>query len=167
MSVEFHCPSCGKKQFSYEPRGKRFEKIVKSCKSCGKEYLDPRSHELAIEGIPQDAFQITPYLFMLVLGALIGWRGWYLFGRQQLGTPAQISWLMPGVFLIMGIVCVIASIVGIIRIKTGSKAKQFEKLMSESRMRMKDTDYVRKLQALGYPLPQEYTIGLEGNSNEG
>ncbi len=167
MSVEFHCPSCGKKQFSYEPRGRKFEKIVKSCKNCGKEYLDPRCHELAVEGIPQDAFQIGPYLFMLVLGGFIAWRGWYLFGRQQLGTPSGISWLLPSVFLIMGIVCIIASIVGIIRIKTGGKAKQFDKLMNESRMRMKDTAYVRKLKDLGYPLPQEYLIGLEGGSNEG
>ncbi|MCR5282279.1 MAG: hypothetical protein K6E18_02835 [Lachnospiraceae bacterium] len=167
MSVEFHCPSCGKKQFSYEPRERRYEKVIKSCKSCGKEYLDPRSHELAAEGIPADAFSVTPYLLMLVVGGLIGWRGWYLFGRHQLGTPSEISWLLPSVFLIMGVVCVIASIVGIIRIKTGSKQKQFERLMQESRMRLKDTDYAGKLQALGYALPREYTIGQEDSGNEG
>ncbi len=157
MSIDFNCPSCGKKLFSYEWRTRKYGVILKECKYCGAEYLDPRNHELAIEGIPEDEFRYTPYVFMIIVGGLLIWRAVYLFGMRQLGVPDEMQVVMPALFLILGIAAVIGAIIGMIRIKTGRKRMKFEKMLEESKMRMKDAGYVTTLKRLGYHLPDDFT----------
>ncbi|MCR5324615.1 MAG: hypothetical protein K6E85_15270 [Lachnospiraceae bacterium] len=156
MSINFQCPACGKKLFSYEPRYRKYGKIIHECKKCGANYLDPRYHELAIDGIPENEFQLFPYIFMLVIGALITWRGWHLLSVKQLGVPDALQWLLPVVFLIIGAALFIGAIIGIILIKTGCKRKKFEKELEGSKIRMKDMRYTNELQRLGYDVPAEY-----------
>ncbi len=150
MSLKFQCPSCGKTLFSYEPRTRKYGTIIHVCRKCGAEYMDPRYHELAIDGISEDEFRIFPYFFMLVIGGLIGWRGWHLLSVRQLGVPDMMQWLLPVVFLIIGAVLIIGSIIGIISIKTGIKRRKFEKMLEESQARMRDTRYTDKLRSMGY-----------------
>ena len=38
MSIEFHCPSCDKKLFTYEERTRKYGKLLKECKKCGAQY---------------------------------------------------------------------------------------------------------------------------------
>ena len=153
MSIKFQCPGCGKTLFSYEPRYRKYGKIIHECKKCGTSYLDPRYHELAIEGIPGDEFRLFPYIFMFVTGGLIAWRGWHLLKVKQLGVPDAMQWLLPAAFLVLGAVLVIGSIVGVISIKTGLKHRKFEKMLEESKARMMDTRYTDKLRSLGYEIP--------------
>ena len=154
MSVEFKCPSCGKKLFSYEPRMRKYGEILKKCKKCGGEYLDPRCHELAVEGIPEDEFNYLSYVFMVLLGAFFIWRGIHNLHTYQLGVPSELQWLMPVVFILIGGACIIGAIAGMISIKTGLKRRKFERLLEESKRRMKDSSYVYSLKKLGYNIPE-------------
>lgn len=156
MSYEFHCPSCGKKLFSYEQRTRKYGCIIKECKKCGAEYADPRYVELAIEGIPEDELKIGPYLFMMIIGILLIWRAVHMFGVHQLGVMQQMQCLMPSVFLIFGIAAIIGSVISIILIKTGKRAQKLEVLFMESKERMRDMRYVSKLRNFGYDVPQEF-----------
>ncbi len=158
MSIEFHCPSCNKKLFSYEARVRKYGKLTKECKKCGATYIDPRCHELAIDGIPQDEFGVVQYILAIVIGILIAWRGIHMFGMHQLGVANEIQWFLPTVFILIGIAAVIGGIYEIIAIKTGIKKKKFDKMYEESKARMRDSSYIYTLEKLGYNIPEEYRM---------
>ena len=157
MSYEFKCPACGKKLFSYELREQKYGKIVNKCKKCGADYIDPRYHELAIDGIPQAEFSYVSYVLMIAVGAFLLWRASSYLGVKQLGVPNEMQWVMPGLFFILGIASIVFAIIGMISIKTGAKKRKFEKLLAESKERMRDPSYIYTLQKLGYKLPEIYT----------
>lgn len=69
---------------------------------------------------------------------------------RQLGLPDEMQWLMPAVIFVVGAVLIIGGIVEIIGIKTGLKAKRFEKMMQQSKDRLKDSQYTSQLRSLGY-----------------
>lgn len=155
--TELKCRNCQKRLLIYMDNGiRRYKNPVGSCKKCKTKYLDPRCHEIAIEGIPGDTFSVKSYTVMMVIGALILWRGIYLLGTYQLGTPDGMQWLLPVVFIIGGAVMVIGGIVEIIMIKTGKKAQRFERLRKESEARLKDRSYVYTLKGLGYNVSDNY-----------
>lgn len=157
QSIEIRCKNCGKKLLKYEKSSTRkYKSPVKKCKKCGTIYADPRCHEIAIEGIPEDTFSIPINVIMGIIGALILYRGIHLFGVHQIGTPDEIQWLLPSVFTLIGAVMVIGSIVEIIAIKLGIKAKRYEKLRKESEERLSDKSYVYIIQDLGYKVPEKY-----------
>ena len=156
MAYDFMCPGCRKKLFSFEARERKYGKIVRECKYCGKEYIDPRMYEPALEGIPADEFSILTYLIVAVVGGLLIWRAVYLFGVRQLGVSESIQWLLPTVFLVLGIAAVTGGIAEIIMIKTGIKARKMQKKYEESQNRLKDRGYISALKRLGYKLPEEY-----------
>ena len=155
MSVEFKCPSCGKKLFSYETRARKYEKIIKNCKKCGAEYADPRCYELALDGIPEDEFGYLQYVLIVALGAFFIWRGIHLLGVYQLGVPSSMQWLMPVVFLGIGVAAIIGAVISMISIKTGAKRRKLEKLLEESKIRMKDPTYKASLRRFGYNVPDD------------
>ncbi|MDE6750465.1 MAG: hypothetical protein K2K21_15615 [Lachnospiraceae bacterium] len=157
QSIEIRCKNCGKKLLKYEKSSTRkYKSPVKKCKKCGTKYADPRCHEIALEGIPEDTFNIPIYVIMVIIGALILYRGIHLFGVHQLGVPDAIQWLLPAFFSIIGVAMLIGSIVEIIAIKSGIKAKKYEKLRKESEERLSDKSYVYILQDLGYKVPEKY-----------
>lgn len=112
--------------------------------------MDPRCHELAVEGIPKEEFKISRDIVLLIIGGLVAWRGYYIFGMHMLGYPDSMQWLVPTVVLLLGIAMLIASVVDAISIITGLKKRKFEKILNESRDRMNDDNYVTKLKELGY-----------------
>ena len=157
MSVEFKCPSCGKKLFSYEPRMRKYSEILKKCKKCGAEYLDPRCHELAVEGIPEDEFSYVSYIVMVPVGGFLIWRGIHNLHTYQLGVPSEAQWILPAFFILIGIACIIGAIAGMISIMTGLKRRRFDRMLEESKRRMKDSGYVYSLKKLGYIIPEDET----------
>ena len=156
MSRELRCGSCGTKLLTYEGREREYGPMIRKCKKCGVWYLDPRYHELAVEGIPEDVFGIRQYLVAFVVGILIAWRGWYLFGVHQLGMPDQMQWLLPALFLALGVGICIAAIVEVVLIKTGIKRRKYQRMYEESCVRMRDRGYVLTLRKLGYPVPERF-----------
>lgn len=150
MAYEIYCKYCDSKLLKYDKWEKKYKSPIATCKKCGKEYLDPRCHELAIEGIPEAEFKVANDLVLLIIGGLITWRGYYLFGMHMLGTPDSMQWVVPTVVLILGLAMVVAAFVDGIRILTGLKKRKFEKILEESQNRMKDDNYIQKLKELGY-----------------
>lgn len=157
QSIEIRCKNCGKKLLKYDQiYTRKYKSPVKNCKKCGTRYLDPRCCEIAIEGISENVFHISPNVISMIIGALITYRGIYLFRVHQIGTPEEIQWLLPAIFTITGVIIVIVSIVDIIAIKSGRKVLKYEKLMKESEERLRDKSYAYILQGLGYKVPEKY-----------
>ena len=155
--ITLKCRNCGKKLLTYTPKGfRKYESPLKKCKKCGTEYLDPRCHEIAAEGLPPDTYSIPSNVIMGIVGGLILWRGLYLFSVHQMGTAENIQWLYPTVFTVMGICFILCAIYQIIIILTGIKRKKFEKLRQESEERLLDYDYAKSLVLLGYSVPEKY-----------
>jgi len=71
-------------------------------------------------------------------------------GMRQLGLPDEMQWLMPAVIFIVGFILIIGGLVEIIGIKTGLKAKRFEKMLQQSKDRLKDSQYASQLRSFGY-----------------
>lgn len=164
MSYVLKCASCGKKLLEYDTPVRKFGSPLKECKKCGARYIDPRYHELAAEGIPEEDFKIPPYIFLIVIGVLIVWRGIYLFSRHMLGTPEEVRWLLPTVFMVFGIVFVIGGILEILSVKSGRKMNKFNRLYEESCKRLENPSYALTLHSMGYRVPEQY---LGGIYNEG
>lgn len=150
MAYVFHCKICGKKLFSYEVNQRMYKSPLCTCKYCGTEYIDPRCQELAVTGIPAQELKPVRSVIFCVLGLLIGWRGYYLFGMRTIGLPENMQWFLPSVLLLLGGIMVIAGIVDFVRIITGAKKKKLEKMLEESKLRLQDEAYVMKLKQLGY-----------------
>lgn len=149
------CPNCKKKLTTYDNTSiKKYESPLKKCPKCGASYLDPRCHELAAEGIPSAEFSIVSYIVLAVFGALIVWRGIYLFRRMRLYVPDEVQWFIPVVLMIMGAICVFGGLFEILLIKTGRKSKKFDRLYEESEDRLRDANYVESLRELGYIIPE-------------
>lgn len=150
-----YCSECGKKLMAYDSTSfRRYKSPVKKCKKCGNPYIDPRCHELAVEGTPPDLFSVKSYVVMIIFGILLLWRGLYLFQQIQLGVPRETQWLIPVVIISGGAVCVIGGIIEIISIRTGLKEKKYIRLYMESAERLKDADYVNTLRNLGLNIPE-------------
>lgn len=155
--VTIKCQNCGKRLITYiDNRTRKYKSPIVECKSCGTKCLDPRCHEIAVEGLPKDLFSVWSYVIMFVVGALILLRGLYLFGVRQLGTPNAIQWLLPTAFTIMGMIFAIGGVVEVIAIVTGLKKKKYDKLARESEERMRDMNYAYTLSKLGYRVPEKY-----------
>lgn len=150
------CPECGKKFFYYDERQFRYGSPVRECRKCGSQYIDRRYHEIAIEGIPSDQMSKKSYLIMMVIGALILWRGIHLVQYRPLGGSEVTRWFLPVVFIIMGAVMIIGGIIEIIMISNGSKAMKFEKIKSESEERLRDRSYAWTLKQEGYNVPEQF-----------
>jgi len=150
MAYEIYCKNCGRKLLKYEKYERKYKSPVACCKKCGKEYIDPRCHELAIEGIPEAEFKVTNGIILFIIGVLIAWRGFYLFGMRMLGTPDSMQWLMPSAILLLGLAMIIGAIIDLIRILTGSKKRRYERLLEESKVRISSDEYIWKLKNLGY-----------------
>ena len=142
MAYTINCESCGKKLLTYESYEIKYGSPVKRCKSCGHEYIDPRFREMAVTGFPEKEFKKSTCLVMLILGALILWRGMYLFGMRQLNVMDELQWVVPSVVTLLGAVFIIGSIVEFIRIASGWKLKKYEKKKLSILHNNSSTNYV-------------------------
>ena len=150
------CPECGRKFFYYDSRQRYYGSPVRTCKKCNSQYLDLRYHEIAVEGIPESELSRKPMIILMIFGALILYRGIYLTGYRQLGMGDYGQWIMPVLFIIMGIVMITVGIIEIILISTGRKMMKYERLKRESEERMSDRSYAWTLKQEGYNVPEQY-----------
>lgn len=150
MQYDFKCPSCGKALFTYDDNIRKYGCMIKKCKKCGSEYIDPRFHEIAAEGVPQSEFKISHDIVLAVIGGLIIWRGIYLFGMKALNVPDELQWVEPIMFLCLGAACIIGAAADIILVKSGKKEEIFRRRYEESRERLNNIDYAEKLRNEGY-----------------
>lgn len=154
---EIRCKNCGKKLLTYSKGcSVQYKSPVKICRKCGTMYADPRCHEIALDGIPPDTFSVRSNAVFAIIGALILYRGIYLFGKYQLGVPNKMQWMLPSVFVIWGAATAVWGIAEIILIVSGMKKRKFDALKRESEERLNDKNYAAVLRNLGYEIPEKY-----------
>ena len=128
---------------------------IRTCKKCKKQYLNRHFHEIAIDGIrPEDLS--TKNNGKMILGTLISS---IFFGTATVFTYS--SGRMFALSLILALASVFfffGMILDTIKVKTGKKAKEFEKKGQESRQRLQNKEYALTLARLGYPVPGEYLV---------
>lgn len=148
------CPYCGAKIKDYVANKWLYGSPVRVCGKCGKNYIDRRYHEIAVEGYQPGTLSVKRALkvllicialFLICAGIL-----YYELNFQSYYHPMYL-FLVP-----MSAFAVIFMIVDIIRIKTGSKERALEKLKAESEERLGDTEYARTLKSIGYNVPQRF-----------
>jgi len=147
------CPHCGKDLGKYI-NAHLYGSPIQTCDHCKQQHLDPRYHEIAIDGIrPEDlsakgngkVFFIALALFVVSVAANV----FYYINLSRIKPAALFAMLL---FLAM----LIFSVVDTIRIKTGAKQKAMEKERLASIERLQNPEYARLLAEIGYNIPEEY-----------
>ncbi len=148
--IEWDCPKCGKK--NREACGTWiYGSPIRTCKYCNSEYLDQRWREVAIDGFDPRSTN----------------SGFYLKGTIVFGVLALAALLMlfvtiqtKGYYHTSNVLIVFAGILGCIlclimylRIKFGFEVKSQQKYLEESKLRLQDPEYVKKLRSYGYVIP--------------
>lgn len=148
------CPHCGKTLISYVEWEWKYGTPIRTCRSCGKKYLDRRYHEIAVEGIAPDAMSVKHSMVCMLFGIVVS-------VISALATIMQIylwrSYSMRIAALgVIGLLISIFMLTDIIRIKSGAKQRKFLRLRAESELRLRDQSYARELYDLGYDVPVDY-----------
>ncbi|MDE7121874.1 MAG: hypothetical protein K2O42_06910, partial [Oscillospiraceae bacterium] len=64
---ELRCVSCNKRLLTYDNTSfRQYKSPVKQCKKCGTYYLDPRCHEIAVEGVPDAEFSVGSQIVLMI-----------------------------------------------------------------------------------------------------
>lgn len=148
------CPNCGKSLFNYNPREWRYGSPIRTCRRCKQKYADSRYHEIAVDGISEDSMSIKSRIIIIVLGALITYRGIYLLDYRMSYVYSH-NWTAY-VFIILGIIMFVGGIADIVTIKSGFKQKKLDRLECESVKRLSNYEYAKQLKDLGYDVPAYY-----------
>lgn len=151
--VENNCPNCGKK-VRESCNAWVYGSPIRTCPNCNVEFLDRRWREVAIEGFEPRANNKKFYIFaffgfLLFTIACIG----ILYGMSSLQGhyPSKLLGC-----IILGVVGTIGCGILLLRQITGYEDRKNEKYMEESQKRMQNKDYVEKLIAYGYSVPNIY-----------
>lgn len=151
--VEGNCPKCGKK-IRESCNAWVYGSPIRICPNCKSEFLDKRWREVAIDGFDPRANNPRFYIF--------GFFGFLAF------TIVCVVWLMAMInaqrsypirllgCIVLGIIGTIGCAVVLLRQITGYEEKNNARFMEESQKRMQDKDYVEKLVAYGYSVPDVY-----------
>ena len=126
--------------------------------------MDKRWREVAIDGFDPRGTSPAYYLKCFV-GCLVGLilsYGWYYYTTHYRGYYNTMNIAIIIVAAIGTIGCLgLAIYIGL-----GFGKKADAKYMEESKRRLRDADYVRKLQSYGYVIPAEYLVGITNSSEE-
>ena len=147
------CPHCGS-QNRESCNAWGYGSPIRQCKSCKAEYYDNRWREVAIEGFDPRSNNSKLYLFAGigsgVLSAVMGLWVW-----NSIRTSGSYSIRAAGLAVLAALVCVMC-LVMYLRIKSGYEEKAQAPFLEESRQRMQNPEYVRKLMQYGVRVPQEF-----------
>lgn len=148
------CPHCNKKISGYVDNKYMYGSPVKTCKKCNGVYLDPNYHEIAIDGFPSGELSIKRGIKSALMGAGIFLVCAIIFVCELLFS--ERVHIYPPILAIGGIFIIITSIVDIIKIKSGAKTNEMERLRAESILRLKNPLYAQQLRDIGYNVPAEF-----------
>ena len=85
------CKCCNKILLIYNKNGfKKYKSPVKVCENCGTKYADPRCHEIAIQGIPYNAYILYPHVLLALYGAYKLCKGIYLLTTYEYNVHCTI-----------------------------------------------------------------------------
>ena len=151
--IEGNCPKCGEKT-KESCNLWVYGSPIRYCVRCKQEYLDKRWREVAIDGF--DPRSTNPGLYLkATLGfgaAALALGGWLYYSINFMHSYNTI-------FVALAAICGIATVlflVMLIRNKMGVEDKINAASLAESRRRLQNPEYVRKLQEYGYQIPEEF-----------
>ncbi|MBQ6555506.1 MAG: hypothetical protein IJR45_02125 [Firmicutes bacterium] len=151
--VEGSCPNCGAKT-KESCNTWVYGSPIRTCKSCNAEYIDKRWREVAIDGFDPRS-QNADFYLKGTLGLAVFTIVCILLTVWMAGTSGRIPLKM--------IACIIGGALGtvfcayrLIKIKSGAVEKENAAFMEESINRLKNADYVKKLEEYGYKIPEEF-----------
>ena len=151
--IEMHCPNCNKLVGTYGVGEYRYGSPLKVCPKCKTEYINPVFHEIEIDGIAPEAFDIKRLLIALVFGIVFFAIG---AGIHYFEVTTKDYYHYSYIFIMLISVMVIFFAIGNIIIKTGLKAKRNERLRQESADRLSNPRYAVWLHQHGYNVPEKY-----------
>lgn len=158
LDTKGKCPYCGLEipnyPTEYVEKDWKYGSPIRGCEKCGKEYVDRRYHEIAVEGVAPDAFSVKQSA-MCMLVAVITFAISVAIVFVQIETSGTYSARMSALAAVGAIVAILM-LFNIISIKTGIKERRFEKLRSESEERLRNKGYAQKLASVGYDIPEKY-----------
>lgn len=153
--TKFKCPNCG---FDLGPAidfylyGSPFQ----VCKKCKKTYVDPRYHEIAVEGIRREDIEPTEEDKKANRKS-----GWTTIGLGLVMFAAFVLGLFIGVIAIplpfLGVILLIGGIGTMKRDNKKALNKRRQELELEKQqsfLRVQDPQYVEKLRSIGYHVKQ-------------
>lgn len=152
--MEIHCPNCGRLVGTFVMGDYRYGSPLKTCPKCKAEYINPVFHEIEVDGISPDAFNIK----LLATGILIGIIFFAISAVIHYSevTTQRYYHTAPIAIMIISVIVILFAIGNIILIKTGLKAKRTERKRQESVERMSNPAYALRLKELGYNVPEKY-----------
>ena len=154
QTMEIHCPQCGKLVGTFVVGDYRYGNPLRVCPKCKTEYINPVFHEIEVDGISPDAFDMKRLLIGLLVGvvffAISAAIHYFEVTTQDYYHTSFIA------IMVISAIAVFFSIGNIILIKTGLKAKRTEQKRKESAERLSNAEYALKLKKLGYNVPEKY-----------
>ena len=161
--LEGTCPKCGEKTREQSNMW-GYGSPIRFCPRCKQEYLDKRWREVAINGFDpkstSSSYYVKAFLFLVAVTAISG--GWLYYTTHY---KNYYSTLVVAV-VIIGAIGAVACLGLSIWIGLGFAAKSNAKYLEESKRRLRNVEYIRKLQAYGYVIPSEYLVGIGNSSDE-
>lgn len=159
-----YCPYCnGKLNYSGKNKvdsGGGFSLVYGSpiviCPKCSRESLDRNIHEIAVEGISENEYNVKEriklaFLFLaigLLSSALLIYEVKFLGYYHVVLVGATLAFLLLFV-LMLGYS---------LHILSGGRANTIEKLRQQSVMRLQNKEYAHKLKYVGYSVPNEFLM---------
>lgn len=150
MKMEYLCPNCGAKvtERSGLWNSYLYGSKIRKCKKCDTDIFDNRWKEVAWEGfnpthMRQNKFCGLWALIAIIVAVLGG--VWKYYEEMYLYTSSILSDSIIAVAIMVTLYC----IVKIFRIKTGIEERANQKFMEESKARMQDETYLKKLRDHG------------------
>ena len=124
---------------------------IRECKTCRSEYLDRRFREVAIDGFDPRSNNAQLYINVaLVFLAIALACGVSIYFQYAKGYYSMKIIAVGAGSVLAGIACGINAL----RIRLGFQSKDNDKYMEESKARLSDLQYVKKLEGYGYKVPR-------------
>lgn len=157
--LEGTCPKCGEKT-KESTNTWNYGSPIRFCPRCKQEYLDKRWREVTISGFDPKSTNPGYYFkcFLLFLAVAAASGGWLYFTTHERGYYSTLTLAI----FIVSVVATVGSILLSLWIALGFSAKNNARYLAESERRMNHPEYVRKLQAYGYVIPEKYLMGTDG-----
>ncbi len=148
--AEWVCPECKTKNRE-SCNSWMYGSPIRQCKACRSEYLDRRFREVAIDGFDPRSNNAKIYvkgvLFLLAIAVICGVLTYFQYAKGYYSVKVVAA----GALSALG---AIACLVLAMRIKFGFQNKANDKYMEESKARLRDPQYVKKLEGYGYRIDE-------------
>lgn len=148
--AEWVCPECKTKNRE-SCNSWMYGSPIRQCKACRSEYLDRRFREVAIDGFDPRSNNAKIYvkgaLFLLAIAVICGVLTYFQYAKGYYSVKVVAA----GALSALG---AIACLILAMRIKFGFQNKANDKYMEESKARLRDPQYVKKLEDYGYRIDE-------------